>query len=388
MIYRHIAEKAQLLSTKFPIVALTGPRQSGKSTLVKNLFSDKPYVSLEDPDVQLIAQTDPRGFLSNYPNGAILDEIQRVPALFSYLQTIVDAQDKTGLFILSGSQNFLLMHNISQSLAGRVAILKLLPFSYEELRATEFKNSGIDEWLFKGFYPRIYDKAIDPEDYYPNYIKTYLERDVRSLKNISDLSLFNRFMKLCAARIGTVLNYVSLANDCGVAVNTIKAWMAVLEASYVVYLLPPFHQNFNKRLIKAPKLYFYDTGLASALLNIQTAEQISTHYLRGGLFENLVINEVIKHFYNQGKDAPCYFWQDQAGKEIDLIVELPNGVKAFEIKSSMTLNKSFFNNLVYWKGLVSEQLNVETHVVYAGDQLFKTSDGDYMRLEDIKHYLL
>ncbi|MDZ7878544.1 MAG: ATP-binding protein [Saprospiraceae bacterium] len=388
MINRHLAEKARLLSTKFPIVALTGARQSGKSTLVKHLFSDKPYVSLEDPDVQLIAQTDPRGFLSNYPNGAILDEIQHVPALFSYLQTIVDAQDKTGLFILSGSQNFLLMQNISQSLAGRVALLKLLPFSYEELTTTEFKHAQIDDWLLKGFYPRLYDRNIDPQDYYPNYIKTYLERDVRLLKNINDLSLFNRFMKLCAARIGTVLNYASLANDCGVAVNTIKAWVSVLEASYVVYLLPSYHQNFNKRLIKAPKIYFYDTGLASALLNIQTTTQVSTHYLRGGLFENLIISEVIKYFYNQGKDAPCYFWQNQVGKEIDLIVEMPNGVKAFEIKSSMTLNKSFFNNLTYWKGLVSEQIKVETHVVYAGNQLFKTSNGDYIRLEDIKQYLM
>ena len=387
MIQREIAAKAQLLSTKFPIVALTGPRQSGKSTLVKNLFSGKPYISLEDPDIQLLAQNDPRGFLSNYPNGAILDEIQRVPSLFSYIQTIVDAEDKTGLFILSGSQNFLLMQNISQSLAGRVALLKLLPFSYAELQATQYKDSSIDEWLFKGFYPRIYDKNIEPEDYYPNYIRTYLERDVRSLKNINDLSLFNRFMKLCAARVGTVLNYASLANDVGVAVNTIKAWMSVLEASYVVYLLQPYHQNYNKRLIKSPKIYFYDTGLACALLNIQTTEQVSTHYLRGSLFENLIVSEVLKHFYNQGKEAPCYFWQDQVGKEIDLIVEMPTAVKAFEIKSSMTLNTTFFKNLTYWKGLVTPETQVETHVIYAGNQAFKTGDGHFLRLEDVKNYL-
>jgi uncharacterized protein len=344
MISRDLAIKAQSLSEKFPVVAITGPRQSGKSTLIKSLFADKPYVSLEDLDMRLLAETDPRGFLSNYPNGAVLDEVQRVPSLFSYIQTITDAKNETGMFILSGSQNFLLMQNIAQSLAGRVALLKLLPFSYEELKTTEFNNNVVDEVLFKGFYPRLYDKKIDPIDYYPNYIKTYLERDVRTLKNINDLSQFTRFMKLCAARIGTVLNYSSLANDCGVAVNTIKAWIGVLEASYVVYLLPPYYQNFNKRLVKSPKIYFYDTGLASALLGIQTSEQLSTHFLRGGLFENLIISEVLKFYYNQGQDAPCYFWQDQTGKEIDLIVEMPHTIKAFEIKSSMTLNKEFFNN--------------------------------------------
>ncbi len=387
MISRNIAFKAKALSEKFPIIVITGPRQSGKSTLVKSLFSKKPYVSLEDPDIRLLAETDPRGFLSNYPNGAILDEVQYVPSLFSYIQTIVDTKNETGMFILSGSQNFLLMQNISQSLAGRVALLKLLPFSYEELATTAFIHSSIDEWLFRGFYPRIYDKNIEPPDYYPNYIQTYLERDVRTLKNISDLTQFTRFMKMCAARIGTVLNYTSLANDCGVAVNTIKSWVSVLEASYVVYLLPPYYQNFNKRHVKSPKIYFYDTGLACALLNIQTKQQVENHYLRGGLFENLIIAETLKYFYNQGKTAPCYFWQDQAGKEIDLIVELPDGVKAFEIKSSMTLNLAFFKNLIAWKNLVSPTLKVETHVVFAGKQRFQTQEGHFIRLEDLKIYL-
>ncbi len=382
--YRILAEKAIALSQKFPIIAITGPRQSGKSTLVKNIFSEKPYVSLEDPDIRLLAETDPRGFLSNYPNGAILDEIQRVPSLFSYLQTIVDAKQQTGLFILSGSQNFLLMQNISQSLAGRVALLKLLPFSHEELQPSELR---IDDLIFQGFYPRLYDKSIAPADYYPNYIQTYLERDVRSLKNINDLSQFNRFMKLCAARIGTVLNYTSLANDCGVSVNTIKSWISVLEVSYVVYLLPPYYQNFNKRVIKSPKIYFYDTGLAAALLNIQSTEQVTTHYLRGGLFENLVISEVLKFFYNQGQVAPCYFWQDQTGKEVDLIVELPTITKAFEIKSSMTLSMEFFKNLADWKKLVSPPLHTEINVIFAGVQPFNTQTGHFIRLQDVKDYL-
>ena len=384
MIAREIAAKALLLAEKFPIVVITGPRQSGKSTLVKHLFAQKTYVSLEDPDIRLFSETDPRGFLDNYPQGAILDEVQRSPKLFSYLQGIVDAQNQEGMFILSGSQNFLLLENITQSLAGRAAILKLLPFSTKELATTPFKDLTINELIFNGFYPRLYDKKIEPTDYYPNYIQTYLERDVKTLKNINDLNVFTRFLKLCAARIGTVLNYSSLANDCGVAVNTIKSWVSILEASYVLYLLSPFYQNLGKRLIKSPKMYFYDTGLACSLLNIQSAQQVENHYLKGGLFENLVISEILKHYYNEGRNAPCSFWQDQTGREIDLIIEnTEGGVTAIEIKSGMTISSDYFKNLKYWKKLNPDLENAHSYVIYAGHLTLQTKDGTLLQFSDL-----
>ena len=388
MITREITSKALSLAKKFPIVVVTGPRQSGKSTLVKALFAQKPYVSLEDPDIRLFAETDPRRFLSNYPNGAVIDEAQRVPKLFSYLQGIVDAKNEEGLFILSGSQNFLLLESITQSLAGRAALLKLLPFSVQELETTEFKNMEINQLIFNGLYPRIYDKKIEPTDYYPNYIQTYLERDVKTLKNISDLNVFTRFLKLCAARIGTVLNYSSLANDCGIAVNTVKSWISILEASYVLYLLPPYYQNIGKRLIKSPKIYFYDTGLACSLLNIRSEEQVENHYLRGGLFENLVLSEVLKYYYNQGRAAPCSFWQDQTGREIDLIIEnTEGGLTAVEIKSGMTMNSDYFKNLKYWQKLNPEATNNKSFVVYTGLMTMETADGGLVRFSDLRKIL-
>jgi uncharacterized protein len=387
MIPRLITEKAISLSKQFPILVVTGPRQSGKSTFVKNLFPHKPYVLLEDPDMQLLAETDPRGFLANYPDGAILDEIQRVPKLFSYLQGIVDAKNEEGLFILSGSQNFLLLESITQSLAGRVALLKLLPFSIAELTNTEFKNLSINQFIFNGLYPRLYDKKIDPSDYYPNYIQTYLERDVKTLKNISDLTVFTRFLKLCAARIGSVLNYTSIANDAGVSVNTIKSWISILEASYVIYLLPPYFKNLNKRLIKSPKIYFYDTGLACALLNIQSEKQVESHYLRGGLFENLVVSEILKYYYNQGKNAPCYFWQDQSGREIDLILENTEGVSAIEIKAGMTMSSDYFKNLKYLQGLLDSPIALNSFVIYTGLLSHQTKDGTLVSFTEMSNYI-
>jgi predicted AAA+ superfamily ATPase len=379
---RLITSKIFSLKDKFPVLAITGPRQSGKSTLIQNIFPDKPYVTLEDPDIRSLATEDPRGFLSNYPDGAILDEVQHVPQLFSYIQGIVDKSDKTGMFILSGSQNFLLMESITQSLAGRVAIFRLLPFSYAELQDTKFKTGNTNQWIFKGGYPRIYDKNIAPADFYPNYIQTYLERDVRELKAVNDLPAFIKFLKMCAARVGNLLNISSLANDCGISPNTAKAWLSVLEASYVIYLLQPFHSNFNKRLIKSPKLYFYDTGLACSLLNIEKDEQLQTHFLRGGLFENMVIAETLKHFYNAGKQAPCFFWQDKLGREIDLILETANKIIPIEIKSGMTLSKDYFKNLSYWNKL-SGNSEDNSFVVYAGIQDLKTKDGQYLTLKGL-----
>ena len=387
MIPRQLASKAQALAQKFPIVTITGPRQSGKSTLVKTIFRDKPYVSLEEPDIQLLAQTDPRSFLSNYPNGAVFDEVQRVPILFSYIQSIVDQANQSGMFIFSGSQNFLLMESITQSLAGRVAILKLLPFSLAEIGLIHQNIPSTDELLWKGGYPRLYDKIIAPADFYPNYVQTYLERDVKTLRDIGELTTFTRFLKLCAGRIGTVLNYSSLASDCAVSVNTIKAWISVLEASYVLYLLPPYYRNFNKRLVKSPKMYFYDTGLVCSLLNIQSPQQLNTHYLRGNLFENWAVTEVLKHYYNQGLTPPCYYWQDQSGKEVDLLIETPTHLKAIEVKAGMSFSSEYFKNLSYLEKTMAEGEALQKYVLYTGKQPFQTSLGKYITMDSLSQEL-
>lgn len=349
MIRRAATNKIKDLFTQFPVVTVTGPRQSGKSTLVRNLFNDLPYVSLEDPDSRLMAKEDPRGFLNNIRSGAILDEVQYVPELFSYLQGIVDDQGKPGQFVLSGSQNFLLMESITQSLAGRTAICHLLPLSKAELADAGLLQGGPDTWMHKGWYPRLHVNNILPEDFFASYVQTYVERDVRLLSNIGNLSLFIKFLGMCAARIGKELNISSLANDCGIAVNTAKSWLSILETGFVIYLLRPYHRNFNKRIIKSPKLYFYDTGLAAYLLNIATEEQLQTHYLRGGFFENMVIIDILKWYANAGKRAPLYFWKDKTGNEIDLVVEAAGNPLAIEVKSGQTMNKAYLDNFKYWK---------------------------------------
>jgi len=373
MFNRIISNKIKALAAQYPILAVTGPRQSGKTTLLQALFAHLDYVSLEDIDTREFAENDPRGFLATYSKGVILDEVQRVPTLFSYLQTHVDANKKPGEFILSGSQNFLLLENISQSLAGRVALLKLLPLSLEELKLAQYPLPKLEELIFKGFYPRIYHKNINPTDWYANYIQTYIERDVRLIKNITDLSTFQRFLKMCANRCGQLLNLSSLATDCGITHNTAKSWLSILEASFIIFLLQPYHHNFNKRLVKTPKLYFYDTGLACALLNITEPQQLTTHYLRGGLFETFIFAELYKHFFNQGKVPNLYFWRDQSGHEIDCIIEEANKLIALEIKSAKTIASDFFAGLEYWQSLVNNK-NIESHLIYGGDILQKRSD--------------
>ena len=345
MIDRILQTKLQELSKKYPIVTLTGPRQSGKSTLLRHAFPDYKYVSLEDPDIRLFATEDPRGFLATYPDKTIIDEAQRVPALFSYLQTHTDREGHEGMYLLAGSHNFLLMENISQSLAGRTAILKLLPFSHAEMANGNILSSSINEEIFTGGYPRLYDKHITPSEFYPYYIQTYVERDVRLMKNIGDLSKFIRFIKLCAGRIGQLLNLSSLANECGVAVSTISTWISILEASYICYLLKPDYNNYAKRLVKTPKLYFYDTGLACSLLDIQTAEQVSSHFLRGGLFENLVINEFVKKSYNQGQEPDLTFWRDSTGNEVDLLQHIDGNLYAYVGKTLRYPHRKPFSHL-------------------------------------------
>lgn len=377
MIERVLKTKLLDMTTKYPIVTLTGPRQSGKSTLLKTSFPTYHYVSLEDPDMRLFATEDPRGFLATYPDRTIIDEVQRVPELFSYIQTHVDKENKEGMYLLAGSHNFLLMESINQSLAGRTAILNLLPFSHHEMQTGNILPPTIDEEIYKGAYPRLYDKNITPTDYYPYYIQTYVERDVRLMKNIGDLSKFIRFIKLCAGRIGQLLNLSGLANECGISVSTATAWMSLLEASYIAYLLKPDHNNYAKRLVKSPKLYFHDTGLACSLLDIKSAEQVSTHFLRGGLFENLVINEFIKESLNKGEEPNLTFWRDSTGNEIDLLQTIAGKQNAYEIKSGATYTSDYFKGISKWAKL-SGAAPEQCFAIYAGDKSMKTSYGEVM----------
>ncbi len=361
MISRALENKLRQLAEKFPVVTLNGPRQSGKTTLVKTVFPDKSYVSLEDIDNRLFAQNDPRGFLKTYRN-AIIDEAQKVPELFSYIQTAVDNDDVPGKYILTGSNNFLLFEKIAQSLAGRTAILKLLPFSIAETG----EKSSLDKIIFRGMYPRILKDDIAPQDFYPGYVQTYIERDVRLIKNIHDLGLFQLFVKMCAGRTGQLLNISSLSNECGISQTTAKSWLSILEQSYIVFLLQPHYRNFNKRLVKTPKLYFYDTGLASYLLNIQSEDQLRTHYARGALFESFIISEIIKSHFNNGREHNCYFWRDKNGNEIDCIVEKSDHLLSVEIKSGQTVANDWYKNLNYFSS-ISQGVSNENLIIYGGD---------------------
>jgi len=382
MIERTLATKMISLAQKFQVITLTGPRQSGKTTLVRAAFPALPYISLEEPDIRQLALTDPRGFLSNYPTGAILDEIQNTPELFSYIQRLVD-ENRQVQFILTGSSNFLLMEKISQTLAGRTAVLHLLPFSFHELEplAEQYENL-----IFKGQYPRIYDRDISPTDFYPSYIQTYVERDVRLMKNIGDINAFIQFTRLCAGRIGQLLNYASLASDAGISPNTAKSWLSILESSYILYRLQPYHHNFNKRLVKSPKLYFYDTGVACSLLGIHEEDQVHLHYLRGSLFENLIINEFIKRNFNRGENRQPYFWQDNHGKEIDCLLLDGERVTPIEIKSGKTMSTSYFDNLKYWGSLAALPEN-QGYVVYGGEQSMQTSAGALISWRNLERIL-
>lgn len=386
MVKRILSKKLKSLASKFPVVSVTGPRQSGKTTLVQSVFSDKKYVNLEDLDTREFALNDPRGFLAACGKGAIIDEAQRAPALFSYIQTAVDRDKKAGRFILTGSQNLLLQENVSQTLAGRIAILKLLPFSIEELNGTKYEPDSAEKHIFKGAYPRIYDKKINPRDWFPNYIQTYMERDVRMIKNISDLNTFQKFVKLCAGRTGQVLNLLSLGNDCGITHNTAKSWISILESTYIVFLLQPYYKNFNKRLIKMPKLYFYDTGLACSLLNIQNKQQLSTHYSKGGLFESFVLSEIIKYKFNRGLEPHCYYWRDRTGNEVDCILEEGKSLLSIEIKSSRTIANDFFDSLKYWSKTIGKVKN-RPYLIYGGKESQKRSFAQVVSWKDVSSIL-
>lgn len=386
MIHRTLSKKLQEAAAQFPVVTVTGPRQSGKTTLVQTEFKDYAYISLELPDERAFAQEDPRGFLDQFDGPAVLDEVQHTPELFSYIQVQVDEQDRPGQFILTGSQNFLLLQSISQSLAGRCAVLHLLPFSLGELsdrpavslealgwevpRAMKAPRHKLMELLFTGFYPRIHDKGLSPRDWLGSYYQTYLERDVRNVLNVGDLEAFGRFVRLCAGRNGQLLNLSGLASDCGITHTTAKRWISVLEASFMIVLLRPHHWNFGKRLIKGPKLYFLDTGLLCFLLRIQAPEDLHQHAARGAIFESFVLSELYKNFVHRGEQPGLYFWRDSSGREVDNLIDMGSHLIPVETKSAQTVAADFFDGLKYWRDL-SGQHDGPAALVYGGDRSFK-----------------
>ena len=370
MIPRTATSTLQRLAKGFPVVVLTGPRQSGKTTLAKAVFKDKVYVSLENPDEREFARTDPRRFLQRFPNGAILDEVQRCPELLSWLQGWVDERAVMGDFILTGSAQFDLIAGITQTLAGRVGQLTLLPLAADELRAVHKLPAELSTTLFQGGYPALYDREVSPQDWFANYIATYLERDVRQLTAVRNVSQFQTFVKMCAARTGQLLNLSSLGADCGITSVTAKQWLTVLEASYIVTLLQPHHRNFGKRLVKTPKLYFNDTGLAAWLLGIRDAATLDIHAARGALFENYVIGELIKQRLNAGRPCNLYFWRDNLGHEVDVLIESAQGLQALEIKSGSTFASDWMDGLKKWQKIAGDE-SIAPAIVYGGSTSYE-----------------
>jgi len=381
MIKREASRKILQYAKQYPVVTITGPRQSGKTTLCKMLFPDISYVNMESIDERNFASADPKGFLARFPDGVVIDEIQRVPDLLSYIQVDVDEKKQPGRYIVTGSQNFELLNTISQSLAGRTAIVKLLPLSLSEIRRTN-QISSMDKFLYTGGYPRIYDMNLDPTEALAFYVSTYVERDLRTLINIKDLSRFEVFLKLCAGRTGQLLNLTSLGNDCGVNHNTIKSWISILEASFLIKLLQPYYRNFNKRLIKSPKLYFLDTGLAAFLLGIRNEQHLQSHPLRGALFETFVVSELLKKRLNQGKTENLYFFRDNKGNEVDVVMDYGSSLSLVEIKSGQTIDPVFFKGLKYFNE-ISGQAN-KSILVYGGKETRKQEGVKVIAWQDME----
>ena len=380
MIEREITPRLVALFKQYPFVTVTGPRQSGKTTLCRNVFPNLEYVNLEAPDQREFAESDPRAFLARLDDGAILDEIQRVPSLLSYLQVLADEKGRNGLFVLTGSEQFSLSDAIGQSLAGRTALLRILPFTLAERRQTGASNE-MDDILFSGFYPRIHDQGLEPRQALGDYFETYVERDVRQIGEIRNLSSFQRFVRLCAGRVGQLVNLSSLGSDAGVSHTTAREWLTILEASYIVFQLQPYHSNVRKRLVKSPKIYFYDVGLASYLIGIENAKQIATHPLRGSLFENVVVIEALKHRFNRGNQPNLTFFRDERGLECDLFYKIGQGIGAFEAKSGSTVGSDFFDSLNHVAKRVSDI--TKKVVVYGGTDRQFRSDCEVVPLVDM-----
>lgn len=373
MLARDLEEILPVVVRTFPAIAIVGPRQSGKTTLCRKFFAGLPYVTFESPDNKERFDADPRGFLLNYKGGAVFDEAQKCPELFSYLQEIIDGSQQMGRFVLTGSHQFELNSGISQSLAGRVASFRLLPFSVFELLSgriytEQLKDFTLDQFLLKGFYPPIYDRQPDGALWYGNYIQTYVERDVRTLLNVSDLGTFQRFIRLCAARTGQLVNFSEIGEQAGVSHNTIKSWISILETSGILFLLKPYHTNFSKRLVKTPKLYFYDSGLLCWLLSIRDSMQLNFHPMRGAIFESFIISEILKDKFNRGEENNLYFWRDQNGNEIDLLVDEGIRQTPVEIKSAMTFKSAYCKQIKKWESISGS--TAQPVVIYGGDESF------------------
>ena len=385
MFKRNLTIELEKAALEYPVVTITGPRQSGKTTLAQMAFPKKDYVNLEDPETRRFAIDDPRGFLKKHAAGLIIDEAHNAPNLFSYIQVLADERKENGQFILTGSHHFLLLEAISQSLAGRVAIYHLLPLSMDELKKAKVCPDGLDEMLMKGCYPRIYDQGLTAYKWYGNYVNTYLERDVRSIRSVDNLMLFQRFMKLVAARSGCVLNYANIANDLGVSNNTVKGWLSVLEASFIVFFLPPYYRNFNKRVIKSPKVYFYDTGLLCYLLDIQDRAVLDVHPLRGQIFETMVVSDLMKQYCHHGLKPQIYFWRDKTGHEIDCLIEKGVDIYPVEIKSSQTVNEAHFDQLAYWKKLTGVK---KSFLIYGGSAVHKRHECEILPYDHIERLIV
>lgn len=370
--------------SKFPVVGIFGPRQSGKTTIAKSTFPNHTYLNFEHPATRQFAEEDPEGFLREYENqyGLILDEFQHVPQILSYIQLIVDNKKRPGYFVITGSQNFLMNQAVTQSLAGRIGILTLLPLSIKELWSNKLLPTEVNQLILNGSYPRLYEDQFTPNELYPSYIQSYVERDVRQLINIESLKTFQKFMQLCAGRTGQLLNIADLSNNCGIHRKTAEKWLSILEASYIIFLLKPYWENFTKRVIKMPKLYFYDTGLAASLLDIKTTNEVANSVFKGPLFESLIISDLYKQYFNQGQNPPLYFWRDKNGDiEVDCLINMGGVLKAIEVKAGETVNSSYFKSLNKW----SELSKIDYHnnyVVYGGDKSQKRSQGNLISWSD------
>ncbi len=390
MVARTIEPYLKALAKRHPVVTLTGPRQSGKTTLCRSVFPNRPYVSLEPPDQREFARTDPRGFLGRYPRGAVIDEIQRVPDLLSFIQEIVDDRPRPGLYVLTGSEDLGLLAAVTQSLAGRSALLQLLPLGLEEIRRFPNAPRQLFEILWTGGYPRIYDRALPPGEWLASYTATYVERDVRQTLRVGDLQTFQTFLRLCAARVGQLVNLSGLGADCGITHTTARSWLSVLESSFIAFRLPPLHANLNKRLIKTPKLYFHDTGLLCYLLGIRTPEQLELHPLRGPIVECWVVSEILKYHVHRGQMPHLFFYRDRKGAEVDLIVDRGSDVLAVEIKSSRTAASEYFSDLTRVTGGMASPRGRSRRfrhvVVYGGDASQTRTAGDLVSWSDVSTF--